>query len=61
MKKRLLGAILDTFGAARARREQLERDRAYVEDVLRDGSTRARAVISRVMADCRRACGLGWA
>ncbi len=61
MKKRLLGLILDTFRDARTRREQLERDPAFVEGVLRDGRDRARAVISRVMADCRRACGLGWA
>ncbi len=60
MKKRLLGLILDTFRDARTRREQLERDPAFVEGVLRDGRDRARAVISRVMADCRRACGLGW-
>jgi tryptophanyl-tRNA synthetase len=59
IKKRLLARILETFGEARARREQLERDRSYVEKVLRDGSARAREVISKVMADCRRACGLG--
>ena len=60
IKKRLLARLLETFGEARERREQLERDRAFVEDVLRDGRERALAVISRVMADCRRACGLGW-
>ncbi len=60
MKKRLLARVLETFGPARARREELERDRGYVEDVLRDGAERARVVISDVMADCRRACGLGW-
>ncbi|MGD1148305.1 MAG: tryptophan--tRNA ligase [Thermoanaerobaculaceae bacterium] len=60
IKKRLLGLILDTFREARERREQLERDHGYVEQVLREGSERARTVISRVMADCRRVCGLGW-
>ena len=60
IKKRLLARILETFGEARARREQLERDHGYVENVLRDGAGRAREVISRVMADCRKACGLGW-
>ncbi|MFZ5787109.1 MAG: tryptophan--tRNA ligase [Acidobacteriota bacterium] len=59
MKKRLLGLILDTFGAARRRRQELEADPGYVEQVLRDGRERAMAVISRVMADCRRACGVG--
>jgi tryptophanyl-tRNA synthetase len=60
MKKRLLALILDTFGEARRRREELERDRAYVEEVLRKGRERAGEVIGRVMADCRRVCGLGW-
>jgi tryptophanyl-tRNA synthetase len=59
MKKRLLGLLLETFREARARREQLERDRAYVEEALRKGRERAGNVIDRVMADCRRACGLG--
>ena len=60
MKKKLLGLILDTFREARTRREQLEQDHSYVEGVLRDGSERAREVISKVMTDCRRVCGLGW-
>lgn len=60
IKKRLLGLILDTFRDARARRDRLDADRGYVEGVLRDGRDRAREVISSVMADCRRVCGLGW-
>ncbi|MFI5143286.1 MAG: tryptophan--tRNA ligase [Thermoanaerobaculales bacterium] len=60
IKKRLLGLILDTFRDARVRREQLERDHSLVHDVLRAGCERAQAVIGRVMADCRRASGLGW-
>lgn len=60
LKKRLLGLILDTFRDARARRDRLDRDRGYVENVLRDGRERAREVISSVMADCRRVGGLGW-
>jgi tryptophanyl-tRNA synthetase len=60
MKKRLLGLILDGFGEARRRREELERDRGYVEEVLRKGRERAEEVIGKVMTDCRRACGLGW-
>jgi tryptophanyl-tRNA synthetase len=59
MKKRLLALLLETFGAARHRREQLERDRGYVEEVLRKGRERAGAVIARVMADCRRITGAG--
>ena len=60
LKKRLLGLILDTFRDARARRDRLDRGRGYVESALRDGCERAREVISSVMADCRRAGGLGW-
>ena len=59
IKKRLLGLILDTFRDARGRRERLDRDPGYVEDVLRDGRDRAREVIASVMADCRRVSGLG--
>ncbi|HLE60108.1 MAG TPA: hypothetical protein VI700_01090, partial [Thermoanaerobaculaceae bacterium] len=60
MKKRLLGLILETFREARLRREELERDRTYVEEVIRRGRERAGKVIGQVMAHCRRVCGLGW-
>ena len=59
IKKRLLGGILDTFGEARRRREELFADPGYVEAVLRDGRQRAMVHIERVMADCRRLSGLG--
>jgi tryptophanyl-tRNA synthetase len=58
LKKRLLGLVLDTFREARARREELLRDRGHVESVLRDGRDRAKAVIDQVMADCRRVTGM---
>lgn len=60
LKKTLLGLVLERFGAARRRREELLRDPGYVQQVLRDGRERAMAVISEVMTDCRRAVGLGW-
>jgi len=60
LKKLLLGRLLDTFGAARQRREDLAKDPGQVKEVLRDGCARARRVVSEVMADCRHACGLGW-
>ena len=59
IKKRLLGAILDTFGEARRRREELLADPGHVEQVLRDGREKAMVHIARVMGDCRRLCGLG--
>jgi tryptophanyl-tRNA synthetase len=58
LKKRLLGLILDTFREARARREELLRDRGYVAGVLRDGRDRAKVVIDQVMDDCRRVTGM---
>ncbi|HUK13322.1 MAG TPA: tryptophan--tRNA ligase [Thermoanaerobaculaceae bacterium] len=61
VKKRLLALILDTFREARIRREELERDPAFVHATLQRGAERARAVVGGVMAACRRACGLGWA
>lgn len=60
LKKLLLGLVLQTFETARRRREELLRDPGYVQQVLRDGRTRAMTVIGEVMADCRRAVGLGW-
>jgi tryptophanyl-tRNA synthetase len=59
LKKRLLERLLAAFGPARERRAELERRPGDVEEVLRDGSERAREVISAVMADCRRSCGVG--
>ncbi|MCX7894483.1 MAG: tryptophan--tRNA ligase [Thermoanaerobaculum sp.] len=59
MKQHLLGLILDHFRQARRRREELLQDLGYVETVLRQGAEKARAVVSQVMADCRRVCGLG--
>ena len=57
-KKRLFGAVWEYFAEARARRAGLERDAAYVDDVLRDGAKRARAVAEITMARVRSAVGL---
>ena len=57
-KKRLFGAVWEYFAPARARREELERDAAYVDAVLRDGANRARAVAEKTMARVRSAVGL---
>lgn len=58
MKSRLLALILDTFRAARRRREELRADPGFVDSVLRSGGERARAAAAPVMAECRRVCGL---
>lgn len=59
MKSRLLGLILETFRAARVRREELLADPGFVESVLLAGGERAKALADPVLSDCRRVCGLG--
>jgi tryptophanyl-tRNA synthetase len=58
VKKRLAELHEATFGPARERRAHLAARRDDVEDVLREGARRARAVAQEVMADVRAACGL---
>jgi tryptophanyl-tRNA synthetase len=57
--KRRLEAVLDALiSPIRARRAELARDRAYVIDVLRAGSERARTVTEAVLRDVRGAFAL---
>jgi tryptophanyl-tRNA synthetase len=57
--KRRLEAVLDALiTPIRARRAELARDRAYVTDVLRAGSERARIVTEAVLRDVRGAFAL---
>ncbi len=58
VKKRLLELVDDYFAPARERRRELENDPGYVQDVLRDGGRRARAVAQQVMEKVREATGL---
>ncbi len=57
-KKMLAEVVERVLGPARERREKLEADPDYVEDVLRKGGLHARSVAQGVMADVRDACGL---
>ncbi len=59
-KKELFEAYWEFFATARARREELLGDSAYVESVLRDGAERARATASQVLERVRAAVGLRW-
>ncbi len=59
VKKELLAKVLDRFGTARARREELARDPDTVEDVLRDGVSRARETAGPLLEEARVASGLG--
>ena len=48
-KKDLATKLLEHFGPARARREELARDLSRVKDILEDGARRARGVASRTL------------
>ncbi len=57
-KKELFAAIWDHFAPARERRELFLRDPGHVEEILRDGAERARAIAGETMARVQRAVGL---
>jgi tryptophanyl-tRNA synthetase len=57
-KQRLFEAMWEHFAPMRARREELIARPGYVDDVLRDGALRARAVGEKAMARVRKAVGL---
>jgi tryptophanyl-tRNA synthetase len=59
VKKDLLARILDYFGEMRARRDELARHPDDVEDVLRSGAMRARALAAPVIEAARAAAGVG--
>jgi tryptophanyl-tRNA synthetase len=58
LKQALFGHYWDYFAAARAKRAELSANLDYVEQVLRDGATRARAKAREVLARARAASGL---
>jgi tryptophanyl-tRNA synthetase len=58
LKKALFEHYWNHFAAARARRAELVANRDYVDEVLRDGAERARAVASQVLARARKVSGL---
>jgi len=57
-KKELLEKILEYFGEARARREELVKNPEYVEEVLRKGAEKARAIAKKKMIEVKKATGL---
>ncbi len=59
LKKEIVARLLEYFGPARARREELERDPDAVEDVLRDGARRARERAIPLLEAVKDACGVG--
>jgi len=58
LKKELFGALMDHFASFRRKRAELAQNRDYVEQVLRDGVSRARAVADETMQRVREAVGL---
>ncbi len=57
-KKELLDKIYSFFEQARDRRNKLENDMEFVEQILRDGANRARARAAEVMKRVRAAVGI---
>jgi len=58
-KKKIMEAIEARFGAARERFEELLRPGSELDDVLREGGLKARAVARETVDACREATGLG--
>jgi tryptophanyl-tRNA synthetase len=59
LKQRLEGVLEAVVAPIRTRRAELAHDRAYIVDVLREGSERAAAAAAAVLRDVRRAFSLG--
>ena len=57
-KQQLFEAANAHFAPARERRRELAADPATLQNILRDGAHRARAVGQKVLARCKVACGL---
>jgi tryptophanyl-tRNA synthetase len=58
VKKRIFEAYKAKFAPLRDKRRQIAADAAFVDGVLEEGASRARAVARDVMAEARAACGL---
>jgi len=58
LKKALFAHYWDYFAPYRAKRAELAANPDYVEQVLRDGAARARAVAEQTLARARKNCGL---
>ena len=57
-KKALFEVFEAAFAPLRLRRAELAQNRAYVEDVLRDGAARARAEARKTLTAARKAVGI---
>ena len=57
-KKELFEKMWEFFAPMRKRREEIERDKNYIDGVLTRGAKRANAIADQVMARVRKAVGL---
>jgi tryptophanyl-tRNA synthetase len=57
-KKQLFAKLWDYFETMRERREEIQRDKSYVDDVLSRGAQSANEIADKVMARVRAAVGL---
>jgi tryptophanyl-tRNA synthetase len=57
-KKRLFEKLWEYFAPMRKRREDILKDKSYIDDVLTRGATRANEIANRVMGRVRKAVGL---
>lgn len=57
-KKELLEAILNYFGEARARREELAKNPEMVEKILKDGAKKAREIAIKKITEAKKIVGL---
>ncbi len=60
IKKRLEGILIERFAEARKIRRELESDRGYIHEVLREGTRRAREAAADTLAQVRRAMGISY-
>jgi len=57
-KKQLFEKLWEYFAPMRKRREEILKDKSYIDDVLTRGAKRANAIADQVMNRVRRAVGL---
>ena len=57
-KKELFETLWDYFAPMRKRREEIQRDKNYIDNVLAKGAKRANEIADQVMARVRKAVGL---
>ncbi|TDT70562.1 tryptophanyl-tRNA synthetase [Hypnocyclicus thermotrophus] len=57
-KNELLAKILEYFGEARAKREELIKNPEYVQKVLKQGAEKARDIASKKMIEIKKSVGL---